>query len=113
MITLHVNGNEPTQIELEKVKTNILAVGAPGMDFVLLVTSDGEYGEIIVSESGRAIVNAIESGVINLDNNTLHVQTYDSYEGAYSVALSMREPNPLCYDNYNGDFDCEDDSFDY
>lgn len=27
-----------------------------------------------------------------------YLQEYSSYEDAYSVALSMREPSPLCYD---------------
>ena len=69
-------------------------------DCIWLATEDGEGGEILVTENLWVLINAVESGHFNLTKNDpkyFFVQEYQTYEDAYSVALSMREPNPRCY----------------
>ena len=35
---------------------------------------------------------------MDLDECTIHIQEYESFESAYAVALNMREIGKLCYD---------------
>ena len=67
-------------------------------DCIWLAADDGEKGEILITESLSALIQAVKWGHFNiLDKNILFVQEYQTYEDAYAVALSMREPNPRCY----------------
>lgn len=68
---------------------------------VWLITGNGEYSEIMITESIDKIIVAIyhdhwEDVCLKKDSE-LHIHEYESYEDAYSVALSMKEGNPLCY----------------
>ena len=66
-------------------------------DCIWLVTDDGEYGEIIITENVFRLVDAVSNDHFNLLDNDLHVQEYQSYKDAYEVALDMREENPKCF----------------
>lgn len=55
--------------------------------------------EIFITENVNNFIDYALSFLYTILNyNIIHIHEYESYESAYSVALSMREPNPLCYD---------------
>lgn len=55
--------------------------------------------EIFITENENNFIDYMLSFLYSvLNTNIIHFHEYESYESAYSVALSMREPNPLCYD---------------
>lgn len=67
---------------------------------VWLVSPGSENGEIFVHESLLLIDCLIVDEYListDLGCRTIHLHLYDTYEDAYSVALYMREGNPLCY----------------
>ena len=66
---------------------------------IWLATSDGEDGEIIVTEDITRLIFLVTCNYfIDLNENTImHLQEYQNYEDAYNVALDMREGNPKCY----------------
>lgn len=54
--------------------------------------------EISISQNKRVIYDFIESiEAINHCRIKYFIQKYGTFDDAYSVALSMREPNPKCY----------------
>lgn len=73
---------------------------------VYLITNDGNC-EIIVTDNLFTIYNYIDNAhihnftPISIQNSIIFLQEYQSFESAYSVALHMRENNPLCYDEPN------------
>lgn len=70
------------------------------VDTVWLATDDGEYGEIIVTEKIDTVISALKNRILNpstTKTKNLFLFDNDTYEDAYSVALSMREENPKCY----------------
>lgn len=66
-------------------------------DCIWLVGADANKGEVIITESLITIINNISSGVFDLDNHSLFIQEYETYEDAYRVALMIREVNEKCY----------------
>ena len=74
--------------------------GLDRFDCIWLATEDGEKGELLVTECLKTLINSVIDGHFNLVQNEpqyFFVQEYQTYEDAYAVALSMREPNPKCY----------------
>ena len=59
--------------------------------------------EIIVTENGLFIDDLFNKQFFSVypfyECDEIHIQEYLSYEEAYKIALEMREPNRLCYDN--------------
>jgi hypothetical protein len=69
-------------------------------DCIWLATENGEDGEILITQSLNTLINAVKNSYFNLVWNSpqnFFVQEYQTYEDAYAVALSMKEPNPRCY----------------
>ena len=69
-------------------------------DCIWLAADDCEKGEILITEKLDTLIQAVKNSHFNLLWNSptnFFVQEYQTYEDAYSVALSMREPNPRCY----------------
>ena len=68
-------------------------------DCIWLATDNGEKGEILITESLKTLIISFDSNLFNTLGNDgyLFIQEYQTYEDAYAVALSMREPNPRCY----------------
>jgi len=68
---------------------------------IWLATTEGENGEILVTESVDLLCESVKNGFFNLLWNSptnFFVQEYPTFEAAYDVALSMREGHPKCYD---------------
>lgn len=93
---------EATSIEDAQHRLNCF--GLPESTVYLLSIEDSSctphLDEILITESLPMMRSFIES----FDDNycidgamVIHLQSYESYEDAYSVALGMREPNKLCY----------------
>ena len=69
-------------------------------DCVWLATKECEFEEIVITQHVNNLIDLIKNNFFNLlfdSPCTLYLQQYESYEDAYTVALSMREPNPKCY----------------
>ena len=67
---------------------------------IWLATDDCENGEIMITESLKTLIRAVENSHFNLLCNSpqnFFVQEYQTYEDAYKVALDMREGNEKCY----------------
>ena len=65
---------------------------------IWLATTDGEFGEIIITENLTKLLLALAHDHWELkDGCNFYVQEYQTYEDAYKVALDMREGNPKCY----------------
>ena len=67
---------------------------------IWIATEECMNEEILVTESIDKIIKAIETDFFNLclhKDSLFFMQEYQSYEDAYSVALSMREGNIKCY----------------
>lgn len=59
-----------------------------------------EDTEIFVTENLSLINEVISTKELEFSFCIdFHLQEYESFEDAYAVALSMREGNPLCYNN--------------
>lgn len=57
-------------------------------------------GEVYVTASRIHISQTLadwQNMYPNMDTSIIHLQEYESFESAYSVALAMREGHPLCY----------------
>lgn len=72
-------------------------------DNIWLATTDSPDAkeEIMITENLEKILLAIahDHWDISLKKHSkFFVQEYQTYEAAYDVALSMREPNPKCYE---------------
>ena len=64
------------------------------------ILEGSEDFEVFVSEQLSLIYEIISNEEIAFYIcNDFYLQEYESFEDAYSVALSMREGNPLCYNN--------------
>ena len=64
------------------------------------LVADDVTNEVLVTESIELIIVCINADMWNVcisKYTTLYIQEYASYEAAYSVALSTKETNPLCY----------------
>lgn len=64
---------------------------------VWLWADDGEDGEIVVSENLNKLIECVKNGFFNIKTH-FFIQEYETFESAYSVALSMKEAKPNCYD---------------
>lgn len=63
----------------------------------LFTEDDYENKEIFISTSPITFINYLNNFEHEL-NSKFSLHEYQSFESAYSVALDMRESNPLCYD---------------
>lgn len=64
---------------------------------IFLVSGKGCYGDTIVSENIRNIVDTCLDLLTKHDmEEEIHVQEYKTFEDAYKVALDMREGHPKC-----------------
>lgn len=66
------------------------------LSYDLIYKKDVGKDPIYVDCCKDFIIDLLDN-LFNKENIDIHLQEYDSYEEAYKVALSMREPNPLCY----------------
>jgi hypothetical protein len=72
---------------------------------MVYLLSIGDGGELFVTQNVLLIKELLEGKVAScpvLDKNkesVIFLQEYESYEDAYEVALSIKETNPLCYNN--------------
>lgn len=65
---------------------------------IWLMTSKGEYSEIIVTEKIDLIINSlVDEARIWKGSKEFYIQEYQSFEDAYAVALDMREGHKKCY----------------
>lgn len=70
-------------------------------DGIWLVTSNGAYKEIIITENINTVLTCLRNSIFELGKgkeDDFHIFLNDTFESAYSVALNMREPHPKCYD---------------
>ena len=103
-IKLHLGVGDGDVLEIEvedqeELISYILEADISYPNKVWLATSNGEIGEIYISESIHEICDLIEGDFLAFANTPIFVFENESYESAYAVSLSMREGNPLCYDS--------------
>jgi hypothetical protein len=107
-LTKHITGAEGLHQSFGSADEIAHALGTHGLQdykvFVLSCVSNNHpmTDEILVTESLPMMRDFVESWDNNYDEggtNSFYLQEYDSYEDAYKVALDMREPNRLCYNN--------------
>lgn len=65
------------------------------------VLAKDSIDEVFVSSSYLMIQAFLQKMPCMQTQGDYYLQEYDSFEEAYKVALSMQEPNPLCYSNTN------------
>jgi hypothetical protein len=75
-----------------------------GIVFVLTTDSDENESEtdIFIFEKSYKIIaylKFLEAHINSIYEKNVFLSECDSYEEAYKLALSMREPNPICYSN--------------
>lgn len=114
MITLHLAQNSKDDIEQVHFKNhNELITYFEEFEyhkktvFVFAYRTGGSFdtgeGEIIITENPYWIINYLkeikEEHPFGIGSDDIFLQEYKSYEDAYKVALFMREPNELCYNN--------------
>lgn len=59
---------------------------------------------LFVTDYYDTIIDIIRNTHTSFDvafSEIIHIHEYESFEAAYEVALTMKEPHPLCYDKPN------------
>jgi hypothetical protein len=71
----------------------------PNKVFLFTIDSGSEFfnNEVLISHDYIIIVDQMEDIATDAIEPQLFWQEYESYEDAYSVALTMKEIHPLCY----------------
>ena len=64
---------------------------------VLLFSTDNHTDFTFVTDNYLEIQMILSKCKVIFTSNYYYLQEYDSFEGAYSVALHMKEPNEKCY----------------
>jgi hypothetical protein len=65
---------------------------------VWIVTNGCERHEVFVTDRWDVICTLLFDGYLSsTKSKTVHIQQYDTWEGAYAVALDMREGKKNCY----------------
>ena len=104
MIHLHLSiyDGEPQLIKFHTISELCDYVQELKVFNCVWMATDGENGEVLVTENIPTLVHAIKHNHFNLVWNSpqdFHLQEYQSYEDAYGVALSLKESSPKCYNN--------------
>ena len=102
-------GNDPLELEFETTygliqnirencnRQNVFLMTKPEY----LSNDWEEYPETFVTSNIETIIKVLEDGIYEFNDertNNITIQCYESFESAYSVALSLKEVSLYCYD---------------